>query len=191
MVAEFFCFSFHLSFERRKLFFLTISSLRSPHSYFAASSRDPTTGQARRRHLPTARHHLVPLPARDPGVQDLQLRLQSLPHLLLLDLVGARGLWLLSRPGPFHLEADPVSGDGSGRRVQRLDVLVGCVGGTQKHPVRLDAAHVSGLEVAERDDGTALHLLDGDEFHEPRDDGPGFRVAQVDGLDVEAVVVWV
>jgi len=97
---------------------------------------------------------------------------------------------LLPGSRPFELEPDPVPRDGPGGRVQRLDVLVGRVGGAEQHAIRLDPPHVPGFQVAEGDDEAVLHLLDGHELDESRDDGAGLGLAQVDGLDVEAVWCW-
>ena len=59
----------------------------------------------------------------------------------------------------------------------------------QQHAVGLDPPHVPRLEVAEGDDEAVTHLVDRDVLDEPGDDGAGLRLAEVDGLDVEADVL--
>lgn len=112
--------------------------------------------------------------------------MDRLPDLLLLDLVGARRIGGLPWPRAVDVEPDPVPWDRTSGGVERLDVLVRRVRRAQQHAVRLDAAHVARLEVAQRNDEAVSHGFDGDVFHEPGDDGAGLRIAQVDGLDVEA-----
>mmetsp|Transcript_31053 Transcript_31053/g.68942 ORF Transcript_31053/g.68942 Transcript_31053/m.68942 type:complete len:228 (+) Transcript_31053:351-1034(+) len=118
----------------------------------------------------------------------LQQGLHALPQLLLVHTVGlSRGsLRLVALPEPHALASFCLS-----RGHQGLHVLVCSVRGAQHHAMRLDAAHVAGLEVAQHNHGPLLHLLQGHILDEARHDGAGLCLPHVDLLHVQALCIGV
>lgn len=62
---------------------------------------------------------------------------------------------------------------------------------SKNHCKRLDTTHGSGLQVANTDQPTVLHLLNWDMLDQSRNNRPGLGLADIDGLDVERVSVGV
>ncbi len=80
----------------------------------------------------------------------------------------------------------PISRLAAFRGKKGLHGLLGFIlGRAENHTARLNALQFTGLQVAEDDDHSVLHLFDRDVVDETGDDGASCGLAEVDFLDVE------